>query len=168
MRSPALRFALGFVFFVLLQGVVFKNIILFEHAFCFIYIYFLLNLPVDTRPVIAIPVGFAMGLSVDMFYNTSGMHAAASVLVMFLRDRWLNLITPQGGFEIGASPTIKVSGVLWYIGYALPIILIHQLMLFYIESYGFGMFWFTFYKVILSTMFTFIMCVVLQVLFIRR
>lgn len=168
MRFAEIKFVVSFLFFALLQGIVFKNIILFEYAFCFIYVYYLLSLPVDTRPLVAILVGFGIGLIVDMFYDTGGIHAAASVLLMFVRSKWLNMITPQGGFDIGASPSIKISGSLWYVGYAVPAIFLHQLVLFYTESYGFGMFWFTLYKVILSTIFTFIMCIVLQVLFSKR
>ena len=168
MRFTELRFILSFVFFALLQGVVFKHIILFDYAFCFIYIYYMLGLPVDLRPIAAIFIGFGMGLSIDFFYDTGGIHAAASVLIMFLRDKWLNSITPQGGFDVGVSPSIRVSGFSWYSGYALPIILIHQVTLFFLESYGFSLFWFTLYKAILSSLFTFVMCLVLQVLFVRR
>lgn len=168
MRFAEVRYILAFIFFALFQGVVFKHIILFDYAFCFIYIYYLLGLPVDLRPIAAIFIGFAMGLAVDFFYDTVGIHASASVLIMFLREKWLNAIIPQGGFDAGTSPSIKVSGITWYAGYAFPLILLHQLVLFYTESYGFSLFWFTLYKAILSTVFTFIMCIVLQVLFVRK
>ena len=157
-----------FVLFILLQGMVFKNIILFDYAFCFIYLYFLLGLPVDLRPISAILIGFAMGLCIDFFYDTGGIHAASSVFIMFLRDRWLNSITPQGGYDVGVSPSLRISGALWYAGYAIPVILVHHLTLFFIEAYGLSHFWFTLYKAILSTLFTFVMCMVIQVLFVRR
>ncbi len=168
MRFTEIRFVFFFLLFGLLQGLVFKHIILFEYAFCFIYLYYLLGLPVDLRPIAGIFIGFAMGLFVDLFYDTGGIHAAASVLIMFLRDKWLNSITPQGGFDVGVSPSIRVSGLSWYAGYAIPMILLHQIALFYVESYGFGLFWFTLYKAVLSTLFTFVMCLVVQILFVRR
>ena len=168
MRFTELRFILSFILFGLLQGVVFKHIILFDYAFCFIYLYYLLGLPVDLRPIAAILIGFAMGLFIDLFYDTGGIHAAASVFIMFIRSRWLNSITPQGGFDVGVSPTIKISGISWYAGYAIPLILVHQIVLFFLESYGFGTFWFTLYKAVLSTIFSFVMCLVVQILFVRK
>ena len=168
MRFTELRFIVSFILFGLLQGVVFKHIILFDYAFCFIYLYYLLGLPVDLRPMAAILIGFVMGLFIDLFYDTGGIHAAASVFIMFIRSRWLNSITPQGGFDVGVSPTIKISGISWYAGYAIPLILVHQIVLFFLESYGFGTFWFTLYKAVLSTIFSFIMCLVVQILFVRK
>ena len=87
----------SFLFYALLQGIVFKNIILFEYAFCFIYIYYLLSLPVDIRPVLAILIGFGMGLIVDMFYDTGGIHAASSVLLMFEKSGEVHAMLPTGG-----------------------------------------------------------------------
>ena len=168
MRFAEIRQVISFFLFILLQGMVFKNIILFDYAFCFIYIYFLLGLPIDLRPITAVLLGFATGISIDFFYDTGGIHAAASVLIMFLRSSWLNSITPQGGYDVGISPSIRISGFLWYAGYALPVIFVHQLTLFFIEAYGFDLFWFTLYKAFLSTIFTFVMCTVIQVLFVRR
>lgn len=156
---------LGFILFVLAQVLIFKNLVLFNIAFCFVYVGFLLILPFEITSIPLILLGFVTGLVIDIFYDSLGIHAAASVLIMFVRTKWIKLITPRGGYEVGATPTIKVMGFEWFTIFALPLILLHHFALFYIEASGFKMFWFTFSKVIASTIFTFIILVLVQYLF---
>jgi hypothetical protein len=95
-----------------------------------------------------------MGFAVDMFYDSLGIHAFACVLIMYLRNYWLKNLTPQGGYRqqrytvIGAQRSSMVYGVCHADGIA------HHSALFFTEAGGFGMFWFTLWKIISSTLFT--------------
>ena len=141
--------------------------VLFDVAFCYIYLAFLLMLPFDTRPVLLMLIGFIYGFFIDVFYDTLGMHAAASVLIAYVRPYWTKTVPPRGGYEMGMKPTIKVMGFSWFITYALPLILLHHFALFFIEVGGLHLFWFTIVKVISSTILTFLVMVILQYLFYR-
>ena len=112
-------------------------------------------------------MGFITGLAVDIFYDSLGMHAAACVFIMFIRDYWLYSITPQGGYEVGSIPSINLGGWQWLIAYIAPLIFIHHIFLFFIEAAGFGLFWFTFYKVLLSTLFSVVVIILVQYLYYR-
>ncbi|MEO1051356.1 MAG: Rod shape-determining protein MreD [Bacteroidota bacterium] len=159
---------LAFFAYVLVQVLVFEDIGFLDRSFCFIYVSFLLLIPIETSVVILLLAGFVTGLSVDLFYNSIGIHASASVLVMYLRTIWLNSLTPQGGYDLGMTPTIKVMGITWFTVYSLPLIFIHHLVLFFVEVGGIKMVGFTLTKVIFSTLFTFIMVVITQYIFYQK
>lgn len=131
-------------------------------AFCFFYVGFFLRLPVDVNPLAAMLSAFAMGLSVDMFYNSPGLHAMAIVLMVFLRNPWLSVLTPQGGYDSGSRPSLAQYGVLWYVLYALPMLLIHHSVLFFTEAGGFQYFWTSAGKIMASVIYTLLAVIFLE------
>ena len=62
-----------------------SRLVLFDLGWCFLYLGFLLFLPLATPIVVQLLLAFAMGLMMDVFYDTGGLHAAAAVLLGFLR-----------------------------------------------------------------------------------
>ena len=158
---------ISFILYLLLQVTIVRNMVLFDVAFCYIYIAFILLLPFDTRPVLLMLIGFLCGFILDIFYDTLGIHSAASVLVAFVRPHWTKAVPPRGGYEMGMRPTIRVMGFSWFLTYALPLVLIHHLVLFFVEAGGSHLFGFTLVKVISSTVLTFLVMVILQYLFYR-
>ncbi len=163
MNSRAIVHFLTFFLFVGIQVTVLRNLTLFNVAFCFIYIGFLLILPNEINRLLLLAFGFMIGLTIDLFYDSPGIHAASAVLLAFLRPYWINVITPQGGYDIGVAPTVKQMKFSWFASYAIPLIFIHHFAIFYIEG-GLSHFFFTFVKVLLSTIFTFVVLVLSQLL----
>lgn len=162
-RSGVVHIVLFFVY-VLVQVMLLKNLVLFDSAFCFLYVAFILLLPFELSTTLTILVGFLLGFAIDVFYSSMGIHAFATVLMSYLRNYWLSVITPQGGYDIGNSPTIATNGVQWFIVYAIPLVFIHHFILFFLEASGFDMFWFTMLKIIGSLLFTITVIVFLQFL----
>jgi len=145
-----------------------KNLILFDAAFCFLYVAFILLLPIEIGPLVLMMVAFALGFSVDLFYDSLGVNAAASVFIAFLRPYWLNIVTPRGGYEEIVIPNLKTMDFGWFFTYSLPLIFIHHLVLFYLEAGGFDLFLFTLSKVFFSTILTFFVIVLSQYLFYKK
>jgi hypothetical protein len=158
----------SFFLYVLFQVLLLKNFILFDTAFCFLYVAFILLLPLEIGPLILILVSFATGFIVDLFYDSLGVNAAACVFIGFLRPYWLNIVTPRGGYEEIVIPNLKVMDFGWFLTYSLPLIFIHHLILFYLEAGGFGLFFFTFSKVFFSAMLTFFIMILTQYLFYKK
>jgi hypothetical protein len=156
---------IAFFVYLLYQVMILQNVVLFHTAFCFLYVAYLLLLPVETNPLVLMGIGFLMGFGVDMFYESIGLHAFACVFVMYVRNYWLSSITPQGGYDSNVTPSMALGGFQWFVVYALPLVFIHHLMLFYMEAGGFGMFWFTLWKTIVSTFFTTLVILIAQFLF---
>ncbi|MEX2336738.1 MAG: Rod shape-determining protein MreD [Fulvivirga sp.] len=158
----------SFFLYVLVQVLLFKNLVLFEKSFCFVYIAFLLLLPIETGVLALMIIGFLMGITIDIFYDSLGIHAAASVFIMFFRNYWLNMLTPQGGYDSGAIPDIRLNGWQWFSIYSLPLIFLHHCVLFFIASSGFGLFGFTLSKAFFSTWFSFAVILISQYLFYNK
>jgi rod shape-determining protein MreD len=157
--------AISFFAYVFFQVLILKNAVLFHTAFCFAYIVYLLALPVETNPLVLMGVGFVLGLIMDMFYDSLGLHAFSCVLIMFLRNYWLTRLTPQGGYDVSATPGIAMGGLQLFLVYITPLVLIHHSVLFFTEVGGFQFFWFTLMKVLCSTLYTIIVILIVQYLF---
>ncbi len=157
----------SFILYLLLQVTLVRNIILFDTAFCYVYVAFIILLPFEIGPVLLMVIAFMSGFMVDIFYDSLGIHAAACVLIAFIRPYWTKTVPPRGGYEMGMRPTIKIMGFSWFLTFTLPLILIHHLVLFYVEAGGLHLFGFTLVKVISSTILTFLVMVILQYLFYR-
>ncbi len=155
----------SFFLYLLYQVLILKNIVLFNTAFCFLYVAYLFFLPVDSNPLFLMIAGFIMGFCVDIFYDSLGLHAFACVLVMYVRSYWLSWITPQGGYDGSSTPSIALNGIQWFLMYTFPLVFLHHAVLFFTEAGGFGMFWFTLWKIITSAIFTTLVTVIVQYLF---
>lgn len=151
-----------FFIYLLVQVMLFKQLILFNTAFCFFYVAFILLLPIETNSLVLMLVAFLLGFMVDIFYDSLGLHALSLVLIAYLRNYWLTTITPQGGYDAGQGPTLAVNGLQWFMVYSLPLVFIHHFVLFFAEAGGFGIFWYTMSKVITSMVFTMFVILMLQ------
>ena len=148
-----------------LQIVVLGHLALFNIGFCFVYLLFLLLLPIEISPVKILFGALLLGLVVDICGGTPGIHAASCVLLMFLRPFWLNSITPRKDFGTNTLLCIANYSLSWFLLYAGPLVLIHSLAFFFLEAAGSGLFWTTLSKVVLTSFLTLVFMVSLQYLF---
>jgi len=164
MLNVIFRNIVGFIALVLLQVFVLNNIQFSGYINPMLYILFLLLLPFEISKSLLLVLGFVTGLSIDMFTNTMGMHAAACVFLCLSRPFILKYIEPRGGYEHEAFPSIKEMGLAWYLSYAGILVVLHHLVLFYIEVFRFSELLTTFYRVILSSCFTLLLVIICQYL----
>lgn len=157
-----------YAFIVALQVLVFKEMVLFGSAFCFIYVLVFILVPKEVNPLILLLIGFATGITVDTFYNSQGMHVIVSVLITFIRPFWISMNTPSGGFSIGARLNIKEQGFQWFVFYVFPIIFLHHLILFWIDAASLNFFFSVLQKTVFSSFFTLLIIVLSQYMFINN
>ena len=81
-----LRGLVYFVVLVLIQALILNNIHFLRIATPFLYLYFIIKMPVGTSRDLVVLFSFLIGLVIDMFSNTPGMHAAACTLAGFIRE----------------------------------------------------------------------------------
>lgn len=162
-RSGIIHFIMFFLY-AFAQVLLLKNLVLFNSAFCFLYIAFILLLPVETNNLVLMLAGFLLGFTIDIFYDSLGLHAFTTVIIAYLRNYWLATITPQGGYDSGTMPNLASNGLQWFLVYALPMVFLHHVILFFIEATGFSQFWFTMLKIVASLMFTMTVMLLLQYL----
>lgn len=157
-----------YVLLVLLQVLVLNQIQWSGYINPYIYILFILLLPIETPNWLLLLSALLLGLTIDMFGNTSGMHAAASVMVAFARPKILQLIAPRDGYEAETKLTPFVMGFKWFITYVSLSVLLHHLVYFYIEAFRFSEFFFTFFKAIFNSIITILLIIFGQYIFSKR
>jgi len=166
------RSLITYVFLViclcLVQILLLKNLALFGVAFCFIYLLAILSFPISLRGFPLILMSFGIGLLVDVFYDTLGLHASAVTLLAFLRPYWLKAISPNGGYDDANIPTLPEMGIGWYISYTLPLVFAFSLMFFIADQWGTGGLFGVLNKSFFSSIFTVIMAIIVQLLFFKR
>ncbi len=142
-----------FFVLVLIQVLVLNNIQFLGFVNPYIYILFILSLPARTPRWFVLVLGFVLGLSIDTFSNTLGMHTAATVLIAYARSFIIKLFTSidEGNNPI---PSFHSFGVGAYVKYALVMVILHHSALFFLESFSFSNFWLVFFKIILSSAIT--------------
>ena len=86
MINSFLRGFVYFVVFVLIQVLVLNNIHFLRIATPFLYLYFILKMPVGVSRAQVVFFSFLVGFVIDLFSNTPGMHAAACTLAGFCRE----------------------------------------------------------------------------------
>ena len=82
-----------FVLLVLLQEFFFSNIQLSGFINPYVYVLFVLMLPMKTPRWILLTTAFLLGLSVDLFADTLGFHTFATTLIAFVRPDVINFFT---------------------------------------------------------------------------
>jgi hypothetical protein len=160
--QTVIRLVLTFVIYLILQIVVIRNFVFFDVAFCFVYIACILLLPDEIDPIWVILISFLIGLLVDIFYNTAGIHASASVLIGYLRGYIIKFLFPTKGVENEVVITLKDMGAERFVRYVAVLTLVHHSMLFFVEAGGFQFFLITILKIICSVVFTTFMIIILQ------
>jgi len=157
-----------FVLLMSLQVLLMRDLMLWETGFCFVYVGFVLFLPLYIDKVLLLVLGFVTGITIDLFYDTAGVHAAATVLVAFLRPALLKLLTPRDGYETSDSASLASMGWRWWFTYSMVLLFVHHFALFFLELNGFKLVGFTLAKIVASTLFTGTVLVILQMLFFER
>jgi rod shape-determining protein MreD len=159
--SIVLQNIFRFLLLVLFQVLVLNNIQFLGYINPNLYVLFILALPVRTPRWFSLLLAFAIGLTIDAFSNTMGMHAFATVFITFFRNGIIKLFT---SIEEGSNPTPSFYsfGVGAYIKYVVLFVLIHHSILFYLEAFSFVHFWIISSKIILSSLFTILLILGIQ------
>lgn len=156
------RYIFNFFFLTLVQVLVLNNIQFSGFVNPYLYILFIITLPFETPGWLLLVLAFISGFSIDMFSNTPGMHASATVFMAFFRPVILRALAPRDDYQPGSLPTMSYYGVGWFLRYALVLVLLHHLFLFYVEVFSLTHFFSTLVRVLASTVFTLLLIFVAQ------
>jgi rod shape-determining protein MreD len=133
----------------------------------FLYILFLLLLPFGIPNILLYIIAFATGLTLDAFYDTLGVHAAACVMLVFVRILFISVTVSRDGFD-EPEPTLGNMGFRWFMLYALLCIFSHHIVLFLLETFRFTELSYTLLRCLLSGLFTLFTVVLVEFIFYNR
>jgi rod shape-determining protein MreD len=157
----------AFVSVVIVQALIMNELQFSGYVNPYFYVLFIIILPFNTPRFLLLLLGFLLGLTIDMFTNTPGIHASATVFISFLRPFILNSSSFDEHEKMN-TPTIGNIGLKWFMKYAALFIILHHLFLFYIEVFSFNGFLFTLLRCVLSSLFTFVIILISQYLVFRK
>jgi rod shape-determining protein MreD len=157
-----LNYFLNFVVLSLIQVLVLNHLNLGGFINPYLYILFLLILPVEIPGWLLLLLGFCTGLFMDAFLNTPGFHASASVFLCFMRPYFLRYIAPRDGYESGSLPIPSYFGFIWFLKYAVLGVLAHHIFYFFIEAFTMSQFFSTLLRIFLSSVFTLLFIMIAQ------
>lgn len=157
-----------FVMLTAVQVLLLDNIHLHGLFNPYIYMLFVLMLPIATPAWLVLVLGFFSGWVIDFYTHSGGIHASATVLTAFLRIYMLRLLKPAAGYQPEDRPSVSAMGFLWFFTYSSLLIFIHHLWLFIIESFSFIQFLFVMQKIAVSSAVSIAIVLSLQFLFYGR
>lgn len=122
MNALIIKNVIRFLILVFVQVLVLKQVNIgttnFDYIHFFIYPLAIILLPIDTSKVAVLIYAFFLGLTIDVFYDSPGVHAAACVFMAFLRPFILTGLAPDTGFKKTSIPTASSFGLIWYLQYS--------------------------------------------------
>lgn len=137
MSKTFLQFALMFVLLVIAQSVVFNRLVLFSVALAFVFIYFIIKLPVTLGASRVIFLSFLLGFCVDIFSDTPGLNALSCTILGGCRHTVLRLYVAREDDMVHKIPSIRSLGAAVFSKYVLTMSLIYCLMVTMIEAFSF-------------------------------
>jgi rod shape-determining protein MreD len=159
---------LRFIVLVFIQVFLLKNVTLYNLATPYLYILFILLLPFETPNILLFALAFILGLTIDAFYDTPGLHTAACVLLAFVRVLFISITVQKEGFDNEPEPTLSIMGFRWFFTYALVLTLFHHFFLLSLEIFDISGIQYSIERFVLSTLFTVFLMVISGYLFYRR
>lgn len=166
LMSNLLKNIIRFVLFILLQVFVLNKVILYGFATPYLYVLFILLLPFDTPRGALMIYGLLLGLCLDVFMNTAGMHAAACVVVAYIRPFAISKLAQREDHEAGKkAPSVASMGWSAFLTYAVILILVHHIVYFSLEFFDLHNVLLLCLKILLSALASLMLIIIYEMLF---
>lgn len=155
-----------FILLVLVQVLVLDHINLYGFINPFVYILFVLIYPLTGNKALLIFLGFLLGLFIDIFNGSGGVHAAASVFIAWARPAILK-------YSFGVSyefNTLKVSKApfIQQLIYVSSMVFLHHFVLFSLEIFNMKQILFILQQTLFSSILSLVVLVGTMYLFSRN
>ena len=169
--NSIVKYVLQFIVLILLQVLVVDQISL-GYASQFIipsvYFLFVLMLPLTVSNGALMLVAFFIGMMVDVFKSTPGMHASTMVLLGYFRPYLLKFIEPREGFDVLKTPSIYSMRKSVYLGYLSLASIVFHLWYFTLEVMRFSDFHIILLKTLCSSIISVLLIILAQYLTVKR
>jgi len=157
MNSAVLVNIARFILLLAAQILIFNNINFLGYINPYPYMLFIILYPVNGNKYGLLLASFFLGIIMDMFCNSGGVHAAACVVLAFCRPYIFK-------FSFGLSyeyQTVRLNDVLTpeRFSFILIAVVIHHFVLFLLEIFKLNFLPEILLKTVLSTIFTIILCI---------
>lgn len=161
MASVYLLILKRFIFFALLQGLIFNNFDFYDIYDPYICLVFIITFPIKVDKITFMIISFIFGFALDLYSNSLGINTAACLSIAFLRSYILNFVfgsfyDPHGIKLI--KNYVSESTFSQKLLYISAIILIHHLILFSLETFSFEFISLIIIKTVITSIISLIFC----------
>jgi hypothetical protein len=133
-----------------------------------IYPLFIIMLPFHLNVIPLMIIAFIMGISIDFFSNTFGLHASASLFIAYLRPEIFKLFSPRDGYDTFLTPSIRELGFTWFLLVGGTLTFTHHLWFFFLEIFQVNSWMLILRNTVFSSLITLVLFVLIQVIFFKR
>ena len=155
-----------FVLLLLLQVIICNHINFFGYINPYIYIIFIFLFPIRDSRLILLLVSFSLGLLVDMFSDSGGVHAAAALCLAYVRPILLKasfgMLYEHHSIKFSST---EIGSLITYITFGT---VLHHFVLFTFEIFNISEILLILKKTLFSSVFTIILSVLIIILFSRN
>jgi rod shape-determining protein MreD len=138
---------------MLLQVLLFDQLQLLGVCHPYIYILCLLMMPITLPHSVDMIIGAIIGLVMDVFCNSLGIHTAACVLLMFIRPYLIGVIVNDKD-RLNEQITLRAIGMEAMIKYVIILVLIHHLTVFALGAWSWNHIGFVLLETLVSSLIT--------------
>lgn len=163
MNNDFIKNSLRFILLILAQVLIFNHINFLGFINPYPYVLFILLFPIGDNKALLISLSFLLGITLDMFSNSGGMHAAASLVMAYSRP-WVLRSVFGVAYEYNTIRIANISFTERFI-YITILILIHHFVLFFLETFNVSDILYIFKKTLFSGIFTLILSLIFITLF---
>ena len=156
MNKSVFSYILLFAILVLVQALLMNHIVLFSSAVCFIFIYFLIKLPLSLSANLLLTLGFLLGLTVDILSDTPGLNALCCTILASFKRPVFFAYEQHDDQKRNISPSIGTMGFFNFCKYIFSMAAIYCLLSFFVEFVNFSDILEILIKAGASTLFTFL------------
>ncbi|MBP5584393.1 MAG: hypothetical protein J6X43_10690 [Bacteroidales bacterium] len=162
------RYFIVFVVLELLQILVFNNVSAIGQIAPYLYVGFILVLPVTFSKTLLLLLAFVSGFLIDLSINSLGVHACATVMMAFARPTVLTWLSPRVGYESNNIPILRYFGLAWVLKYTSVCVAIHHIMLYFCFTLTFDDMGFMFIRMLINVFLTVLVIIVTEYFVIKR
>ncbi|NNC49665.1 MAG: rod shape-determining protein MreD [Flaviramulus sp.] len=155
-----------FFVLVLVQVLILNHINFLGYINPYFYILFIALFPIKNNRVILILLSFFLGLTIDLFLDTGGIHAAACVFIAYIRP----VILKFSFGTIYEHQTVKFNSVDFdsKLIYLTLLTVMHHLVLFSLEIFSISKILLVLQKTLFSSIFTILLSITVTIIFSRK
>ena len=154
-----------FVVLVTAQVLLVNHIRLGGYVHPYIYLIFVMLLPLNTQGRQLLLSGFGIGLVIDLFMGTLGMHAGATTLMAFCRPAIVRIVSGSQKLEMNREPNINQLGFPWFLRYTFVMVLVHNFTYFMLEGFSFHLVGQALLRILISVPVSVFLIIVIMYLF---
>ena len=166
MGRQIIKYALMFIGLILTQVLILNHVQFSGFVNPYIYVLFILLLPMSSPRYAVLLLAFLLGITVDVFSSSLGIHSFATVFVAYLRPIVIRVISNREE-DRNEYPGLAQNKFGWFLSYITIMVVIHHLVLFYVEVFTFANFFETLIRVLFSSVFSIIVIVLSQFIVFR-